>query len=314
MSDVTTRYGIVQPSADRSDAADVPYYIRQAVTAIEKSVMFGQGTFAARPAFGITGRIYVATDQVPKQVYYDYGTGWFQVGALADGAVGTLQLADGAVTAVKMADGTIVAAKIADGTITGVKVADSAITFAKLAAALKPSQGAGGAAEALRALGTAAGLAAAGTHAAQHGPNGADPLILPLAVGGWAAQNQNPGGVFGVGSLASALQPTVLVGAAPVLSGAGGEIVRPQVPGYYRWTMQVAFQTPNMYCEIRKSSNAEIIGISQGGPNTVWASAVSYPILMNGSTDGVYFVWGYNGVQNALDAANSKWSYQRLPA
>lgn len=55
-------------------------------------------------------------------------------------------------------------------------IVDGAITSAKINAALKPSGGAAAATEALRALGTAAGTAAAGTHAAQHKTGGADPL------------------------------------------------------------------------------------------------------------------------------------------
>src|SRR4051794_15635201 len=94
----STRYGVNYPQADRSDSADVPRDFASVVAGLEQSAMYGQGTLAARPAFGKSGRVYAATDQTPQQIYWDTGTLWFQVGALANGAVGTAQLALLAVT------------------------------------------------------------------------------------------------------------------------------------------------------------------------------------------------------------------------
>jgi microcystin-dependent protein len=107
MADVTPRFQITEPVAVRTDAADVPFYIRNTNAAVERSVMYGQGADGARPPSspaspGIEGRIYVATDLTPKVVYYDYGTGWFSIGSVPGGSVGTSQIADGAVTLVKL--------------------------------------------------------------------------------------------------------------------------------------------------------------------------------------------------------------------
>jgi len=112
----------------------------------------------------------MATDLNPMVLYYDHGTGWVTVGFLAAGSVNTAALADGAVTAIKLATDAVTPVKIQAAAVTTVKVADSNVTFAKLEAALKPSQGAAGAAEALRALGTAAGTALAGNAAAAQVP------------------------------------------------------------------------------------------------------------------------------------------------
>jgi hypothetical protein len=48
---------------------------------------FQAGTFAARPAFGTAGRMYVATDT--QEIYRDTGTAWTKVGS-ANGAGGTV--------------------------------------------------------------------------------------------------------------------------------------------------------------------------------------------------------------------------------
>lgn len=85
MADTTTRFAITEPSAARTDAADVPFYIRNVVQAVENlGVLFGQGTLANRPAAGVQGRIYAATDQTPPRVYYDSGSAWFDIGVTND--------------------------------------------------------------------------------------------------------------------------------------------------------------------------------------------------------------------------------------
>lgn len=80
----STRYGVLYPSADRSDSADVPRDFIAVVGGLERTAMYGQGTLAGRPISspgtpGIQGRFYMATDQSPHALYYDYGTGWDSV-------------------------------------------------------------------------------------------------------------------------------------------------------------------------------------------------------------------------------------------
>jgi microcystin-dependent protein len=81
-----------------------------------------------------------------------------------------------------MADNSVGAAEIIDGSVGAAEIADGTVGLAELATALKPSQGAGASAEALRALGLAAGLAAPGTHASQHASGGGDPLVVTQAM------------------------------------------------------------------------------------------------------------------------------------
>src|SRR4051812_34502917 len=99
----SSRYQIVYPAPTRADSADVPRDIGSLVTAVERSAMYGQGTLATRPTStagtpGIQGRFYMATDQTPMVLYYDYGTGWASVGSISAGSIGTARLADDSVT------------------------------------------------------------------------------------------------------------------------------------------------------------------------------------------------------------------------
>jgi hypothetical protein len=179
----STRRGIVYPNTTRVDTADVPRDIAALVAALEIDVIYGQGPIASRPTStsgspGIQGRIYVSTDENPKTMYYDYGTGWQSIGAIAAGGIGTVQLADVGVTTAKLADLGVTSGKLADLAVITAKINDGAVTAVKISNTLKPSAGAGGGVEALRALGTAAGTAAPGTHAPQHLPSGADPLVV----------------------------------------------------------------------------------------------------------------------------------------
>jgi microcystin-dependent protein len=76
----SSRYQIQYPQL--SDSPDVPRdFAQQVVQGVERSMMYGQGTFANRPVStpgspGIQGRIYYATDVAPPNMYYDFGTGW----------------------------------------------------------------------------------------------------------------------------------------------------------------------------------------------------------------------------------------------
>lgn len=175
----SARYLIVYPNPTRVDTADVPRDIGALVVAIEKSAMYGQGTLALRPTStagtpGIQGRFYMATDQTPMVLYYDYGTGWASVGSISSGSIGTAQLADDSITGgpagagVKIKQLTITHDNIVAGTIrggSGQEIAAGSVTAISLAAALFPSQGAGGGTEALRAIGSGAGQVVGGTDA-----------------------------------------------------------------------------------------------------------------------------------------------------
>jgi hypothetical protein len=71
----TTRLGLPIPAA--ADPADGPGGIGNLATALDpKTVVFTQGTLAARPAAGVQGRFYMATDQSVGELYYDTGTNW----------------------------------------------------------------------------------------------------------------------------------------------------------------------------------------------------------------------------------------------
>lgn len=176
---------LLLPYPELTDIADVPADMHELALALDGAAIYSQGPLVSRPVSssgvpGISGRFYRSTDENPSVLYADTGTGWVSVGSIAEGSIGTLQLADRSVTGIKIALLTILAENIAAGAVTADKIPDLAITAAKLAASLKPSQGAAGSDEALRALGTAAGKAAPGIHAAQHLPGGADPIDVTL--------------------------------------------------------------------------------------------------------------------------------------
>jgi microcystin-dependent protein len=183
MSDTSPKWGIVEPVAARTDAADVPLYVRNIVAALEaKGVQYGQGTLAARPTAAIQGRLYMATDQTPPTMFYDTGSTWIQIGALAADSITAAQIAPDSIGTSELAPDSVTTAEILDGTIATGDLSDNSVTAPKINSALKPSTGAGGSTEALRALGTAAGLAAPGTHAAQHAAGGADPITITQAM------------------------------------------------------------------------------------------------------------------------------------
>lgn len=170
----TTRAALRYPLL--ADTPDVPRDIGNlAADADSVFAMYGQGTFASRPTStggtpGKSGRFYYATDTV--RLYYDFGTGWTEIGPTS-GTIG-----DRTITGTKLVLDTVTSAEIAAGAVGTAEHADDSVTFVKINAAMKPSQGAAASAEALRALGTGSGLAAAGTHASQHSRTGADPLVI----------------------------------------------------------------------------------------------------------------------------------------
>lgn len=138
----STRRSIIYPNPNRADTADVPRDFLAVIAALEIDVVYGQGTLAARPAFGLQGRMYCASDQTPKQFFWDNGTGWDPIGALVAGSIRGSTTGD-------------VQQEILQGSVRRVD----------LSTQLKPSGTAVAADEALRALGTTANTAAAGNDA-----------------------------------------------------------------------------------------------------------------------------------------------------
>lgn len=180
----TTRLALPAPA--NTDAVAVPADILALAEALDDlAVVFDSGTFASRPAAGLIGRLWYSTNT--GVLSWDTGAAWVDVNpsGVVDGAagVGTLRtLGTGALQAVAGNDARLSNQRVPT---------DGSVSAAKVDATLKPSSGAGGSTEALRALGTAAGTAAAGSHASQHGPSGADPLPAPswanvTFVNGWA--------------------------------------------------------------------------------------------------------------------------------
>lgn len=177
------------------DTVDVPRDVFSLVSALETCTIYSQGVLASRPTStigspGTQGRFYYATDN--GLLYYDFGNGWIAINVGAPGSVGTAQLADGAVTSVKLASQVVDASKLADGAVGPTKLAANAVLYPAIDASLKPSSGAAGTQESLRALGPVAGRAAPGIHASQHQFGGADFL-----------QDIRPFGRFGLSSSAS---------------------------------------------------------------------------------------------------------------
>lgn len=174
----TTRWGIRYPAS--IDPADVPADLQRLASDLDGVAMDDQGPLTNRPVSspgtpGKRGRYYYATDN--GTLYRDFGTGWTAVNPAeaADGPAGTPTLRS-------LGTGALQAAAGNDPRLSDQRVpTDGSVTAAKVANALKPSAGAGAGTEALRALGTAAGTAAAGSHAAQHLPNGAD-SVYPTVV------------------------------------------------------------------------------------------------------------------------------------
>lgn len=120
----------------------------------DQGVVGARGALADRPAANTAHagkRVWVASDQ-GNRVDLDIGTGWITINDVPDGSV----------TAAKLDAAAVVEAKYAPNSIPAVAFKDATIGALELVAALKPSEGASGATEALRALGTGAGQAMAG--------------------------------------------------------------------------------------------------------------------------------------------------------
>ena len=160
---VSTRYGIDYPLG--TEAPDIDGDILKVVNGIESlAAQFGQGTLAARPIStpgspGKQGRFYVVNSGAELgQMFYDYGTGWIHLNP--DQTPGA-----NSITSAMIQDNAVGSSEIAADAIGDSELADNVVSAAHLVNALKPSTGAGGATEALRALGTGAANAAAGNDA-----------------------------------------------------------------------------------------------------------------------------------------------------
>lgn len=163
MPNTTPRFGLTSPLG--TEAPNVDLHLKNIADGVDAlAAIYGQGTLAARPVStpgtpGKTGRFYMVTSGAETgELYYDYGTGWILVNP--DQGVGP-----DSITATEIAANAVGASELADNAVDTAAIAALAVTFAKLENALKPSAGAGAAAEALRALGTGAANAAAGNDA-----------------------------------------------------------------------------------------------------------------------------------------------------
>jgi hypothetical protein len=151
MSDTTDRLDLPYPElGDEADIEDALVPLAEALDGLVSPILLGLAN--DRPTAGVPRRGYFGTDD--KRLWIDDGTQWI----LAE-ARGT---AGGDLT----------------GSYPNPTITAGAVDAGKIAASLKPSGSAGASTEALRALGTAAGQAAAGAHASQHAYAGADPVML----------------------------------------------------------------------------------------------------------------------------------------
>lgn len=281
---------------------DVPADLKAGFDAIDTKLSpVSKGLFAARPAFGKTGQRYYATDDGHE--YLDIGTAWVDKGpAWGAGIVGTTQLIDDAVTRAKMADNSVGVTEIMDGHVQNAKLGDGSVNGVKISASLKPSGGAVAAAEALRALGTAPGTAAAGDDARlsdQRTPTDGSVTVAKTGVG----DNGLARGCFSVVAAATTFD---VVGAVGDLTSKEWDVSNwvdlatnrftPQQAGIYRFTIAIigalatASGTPtvlNLY--LRKNG----VGINSGVLRMTRSSALDWPTSLpfsflaqaNGSTD-----------------------------
>lgn len=109
----TSRLSIPYPAG--SDPVDVNGDLQSVAEALDDAALADQGLLSARPAAGLMGRLYRATDD--GKVYWDTGSAWVACSA----ATATADLDDEAVTAAKIADGTITPAKLSAGITSAAK-------------------------------------------------------------------------------------------------------------------------------------------------------------------------------------------------
>ena len=150
------------PHPDGTDPVDIDGDVADIVAALEANAAgYGQGTITNRPvstpgAPGKAGRVYVVTSAADSGIvgatYYDHGTGWYYLNPNQVPGANSITDAELAADSVGTSELKI------DAVITE-NITNDQITAIKLAAALKPSAGAGAGVEALRALGMGATLA-----------------------------------------------------------------------------------------------------------------------------------------------------------
>lgn len=240
----TARLGLPFPLG--TQAADGPAQIKALADALDVSTPYAQGTLAARPAATMAGKLYYATDAA--LLSYANGSTWINLGpsVIADLGITNAKLANDSVTAAKIANDAVGSGEIAASAVGNSELAALAVDAGKIAASLKPSGTAAGATEALRALGTNAGRAAAGSHAAQHNVGGADivdwsagVLSTEVAQGTLAKESD-----FNVPTNTDKVVPFTLEFGSPGMSLSGGVMsVETGWAGWYRLSAQVTWES-----------------------------------------------------------------------
>jgi hypothetical protein len=153
----TARLALPYPAS--TDTADVPRDMAALANALDTNVSYdAQGTLSARPAAGLRGRYYYATDI--GVLSRDTGTGWVDVNpkdaaaatpSLRTLGAGATQAAagndarlsdtrtptDGTVTNAKLAPNAVTTDKVAPGTLLGDDIADGQITPLKQSSAVR---------------------------------------------------------------------------------------------------------------------------------------------------------------------------------
>lgn len=127
----TTKYALPYPTLSTTPP-DIPADIKALADATDAAFAgFSQNVFASRPAAGKAGRIFYATDT--NVLYYDDGSAWHSVGALAAGSVTSSMILDATIVSGDIAADTITASNIAANAITSSELADNAVDTAAIA-------------------------------------------------------------------------------------------------------------------------------------------------------------------------------------
>lgn len=84
MTETTARLNLPFPDHDNGESPAGPAQIKALAQALDNSAVYGQGTLAARPSFGLQGRLYLvkgdSTAANNGVLWCDNGTGWTEVG------------------------------------------------------------------------------------------------------------------------------------------------------------------------------------------------------------------------------------------
>lgn len=240
----SARRAIVYPNPNRADTADVPRDFLAVVNALEIDVVYGQGTLAARPAFGLQGRLYCASDQTPKLFFWDNGTGWDPVGALTAGTIRGSTTGD-------------VQQEILQGSVRRID----------LSSQLKPSGTAVAADEALRALGATASTAAAGNDARLSDtrvPTAGSVTAAAGAAGAFAGQSY--GTVFPTAGLYNGYRFTIFLTNPAGGSNMYDAIYRADLDATYPWHVEGA-PLFNEVTTSQSTSSTTYVALATAGPS-----------------------------------------------